>query len=93
MRQRLTLRWTPYNIAHIARHGMEQDEVEEAADAVLHVQPSYSGRYLFLGAARSGRILAVVVEPEGPGVYLVITARPASRKERRRLERSAEGSQ
>ncbi len=90
MRQRRSLRWTPYNIAHIARHGVFPIEAEEAVDAAGLIEPSYGGRYAFIGPAKSGRILTVVAEPEGAGVYLVVTARPASRKERRRLAQTLE---
>jgi uncharacterized DUF497 family protein len=91
MRQRLTLRWTPYNLAHIARHGVGQNEAEDVADAPSLIERSYGGRYLMIGATRLGRMVTVVVEPEGASVYLVITARPASRKERRRVALVGEG--
>lgn len=92
MRRRPILRWTPYNLAHIARHGTTQRDVEEAAGSVQRVEPSYGGRYVLFGSTRAGRLLAVVVESEGAGMYLAITARPASRKERRRLDLASEGS-
>lgn len=91
MRQRLTLRWTPYNIAHILRHGVRRSEVDEAVAAVALMEPTYGGRYMVLGPTSAGRMLTVVVEPEGAGVFLVVTARPASRKERRRLAQAQEG--
>lgn len=93
MRQRRILRWTPFNIAHVARHGVFPIEAEEAVavDAAELVEPGYGGRYAFIGPAKGGRILTVVAEPEGAGVYLVVTARPASRKERRRLAQALEG--
>lgn len=92
MRQRLVLRWTPYNVAHIVRHGARQGEVDEVAASYGLIDPTYGGRYLIVGPTKAGRILSVVVEPEGAGVYLVVTARPASRRERRRLERATEGA-
>lgn len=45
---------------------------------------SYHERLLLLGPDRDGSILAAVLDPEGGGVYSVVTARPASRQERRR---------
>jgi uncharacterized DUF497 family protein len=30
--------------------------------------------------------LAIVLEPQGDGIYYVVTARPASRRERRRYQ-------
>ncbi len=91
MRQRRILRWTPYNIAHIARHGVFPQQAAEAVDAALLVESTYGGRYLYIGPTSAGRMLAVVLEPEGAGVYLVVTARPASRKERHRIDRAQEG--
>lgn len=81
------LNWDEWNVAHIARHGVTQDDV----DVVCHSDPveyrqSYKKRLVVLGPASDGRILAVVIGPapdEPPGIYYVFTARPADRKERR----------
>lgn len=81
------LSWDNWNIAHIARHGITQDEVE----AVCHGNPtlfkqSYKDRLVILGPNQDGRILAVIIGPvpnEPSGVYYAFTARPADRAERR----------
>ena len=76
--------WDAWNVAHIARHRVRPEEVEE----VCHDQPmtseTYKGRLRVVGLTRSGRILTVILAPTPePGVYYPITARPADRKERR----------
>jgi len=77
------LRWHPGSVAHIKRHAIVPQEVAE----VCHGDPveleSYQERLILTGPMQSGRMLAVVLEPEPAGVFYVVTARPASRKERR----------
>jgi uncharacterized protein len=79
--------WDSWNIAHIARHDVIPEEVEE----VCHGQPitsqTYKGRLRVVGPTRSRRMLTVILAPtEEPGVYYPITARPADRKERRNYD-------
>ena len=87
------LNWDPGNIAHIARHQVTVDEVEE----VCHGDPvslqSYLGRIVVVGPTLAGRMLAVVLDPEGGDVYYPVTARPASRKERRYYQHQKGGAQ
>jgi uncharacterized DUF497 family protein len=76
--------WDAWNVAHIARHHVTPDEVEE----VCHGQPitseTYKGRIRVVGLTQSGRILTVILAPTPEaGIYYPITARPADRKERR----------
>jgi uncharacterized protein len=79
--------WDTWNIAHIARHDVIPDEVED----VCHGQPvtseTYKGRIRVVGPTRSHRMLTVILAPtDEPGVYYPVTARPADRKERRSYE-------
>lgn len=79
--------WDSWNIAHIARHDVIPDEVEE----VCHGQPvssqTYKGRLRVVGPTRSHRLLTVILAPtEERGTYYPVTARPADRKERRHYE-------
>jgi len=85
------LRWTLTNAVHIARHGVRISEVEEVVAGERIVEPGRSGRYVLIGPTAAGRMLAVVLEPEGAGVFFPVTARPASRKERRRFENARGG--
>ena len=77
--------WDTWNVAHIARHEVTPDEVEEVCHGDFVARQTYRGRLIIIGPTQSGRILAVVLAPEQPpGVYYPLTARLASRNERRR---------
>jgi len=76
------LLWDPWNVAHIARHDVTPDEVEEICHQDPITSETYSGRIRVVGWTR-GRILTAILAPEADeGVYYVVTARTASRKER-----------
>ena len=77
------LRWDPGNISHIARHSVTIEEAEEACHGDPATLQSYLGRIIVIGPTQAGRMLAVVLEPEGTDAYRPVTARPASRRERR----------
>jgi len=79
------LRWDSWNVAHIARHAVTPDEVEEVCHGAPTFSQTYKGCLRVIGPTRIGRMLTVILAPEGPGgVYYPVTARPASRQERRR---------
>ena len=66
---------------------MTPHEVEEVCSGRFVARYSYAGRVMLIGPTLEDRVLAVVLEPIGEGAHYVITARPASRRERRlRLE-------
>ena len=76
----LRLIWDPWNVAHIARHHVTPEEVEE----VYHGQPvtsqTYKGRIRVVGPTRRRRMLTVILAPmEAEGIYYPIAARPADR--------------
>lgn len=85
MAPRIRLRWTPVNTAHILRHAVRTNEVEEVMEGTYLAEPGYGGRTVVIGRSRTGRYLTIVVEAEGAGQFFPVTARPASRKERRRF--------
>jgi uncharacterized DUF497 family protein len=87
------LRWDPGNLAHIARHQVTREEVEEACHGKHVARQTHHGRLLLIGATRAGRMIAVVLDPEGEDVHYPVTARSASRKERRRYEQAEGGAQ
>jgi len=60
--------------------------VEEVIAGDFIPEPGHSGRIVLIGPTLAGRMLAVVLDPEGAGVFYPVTARPASRKERRRYQ-------
>jgi uncharacterized DUF497 family protein len=76
------LRWTDWNVAHIARHSVLPEEVEQVCHGDVWTTETYSGRLRVIGPTSRGRVLTVILAPEGRGVYFPVTARPASRKER-----------
>lgn len=78
------LYWDDWNREHIAKHQVVPEEVEEVVASHPVVRGTYKQRFQLLGPTLSGRMLSVIVGavPAEPGVYYVISARPASRKER-----------
>lgn len=85
------LLWDGWNVAHIARHGVTPREVEEVCGGSAMVVPAQRGRLILIGPAGSGRILAVVLEQEPGRFFYCVTARPASRRERREYREHLEG--
>ncbi len=80
----LNLIWNSWNIDHIARHEVTPEEVEEVCFGDHVFQDGKSGRLLVFGPTRKERMLTVVLALTATaGVYHVVTARPASRPERR----------
>lgn len=75
--------WDEWNVAHIARHGITQDEVDEICCSKPFASATYKGRLRLIGETRSGKIVTVILAPKGEDVYYPVTARPASRKERK----------
>jgi uncharacterized protein len=76
--------WDSWNIAHIARHGVIPEEVEQACAGFTIARESYSERFLVVGQTDEGRILAMVLGPEPEdSAFYPVTAHTADRKERR----------
>ena len=82
------LRWNAWNQEHIAKHEVTRQQVEEVFQGEPIYVGSYAGRYVAIGPISTGRVLAVVIRPVTgtEGTYYPISARPASRKERRYYE-------
>lgn len=70
-------------MAHIAQHQVSLEEVENICRGAHIERRAYGGKIMLIGASRAGRVLAVVLDPAGDDVYYPVTARSASRKERR----------
>lgn len=88
------LLWDEWNVAHIARHGVTSQEVEEVCRAGGMALQGGKGRLVFIGLTNDGRMLAVILgaEPQaGEGVYYPVTARPAARKERQLYRKFVQG--
>jgi uncharacterized protein len=78
--------WDDANVRHIGRHKVTVAEVEQAFDAtLLHGAAEVRGsemRVSFLAPTHVGRLLAVTFTVRG-SLIRVVTARDASRKERK----------
>jgi uncharacterized DUF497 family protein len=79
------LDWDEQNVAHMARHHVTPDEVDEALfDGPVVWERGRNGRYYALSRTGAGRYLFVVLRYLGRGRARVITARPMTEKEKRR---------
>ena len=83
--------WDDANLEHVARHGLDEFEVEEALldPKGLDVPASNRGgerRFGFVGATASGRILFVIFTERG-GDLRVVTAYDANAGQKRRYRR------
>ena len=75
--------WDDWNTRHIARHGVTPGDVVEVCRKWHIVRETYADRLIVIGANGGGDLLTVILNPRGDSVYYPVTARPASRKERR----------
>lgn len=86
----LTIRrliWDPGNVAHIDRHSVTPDEVEQVCHGHPVTSVTHHDRLRVVGPTQAGRMLTVILDPEPePDVYYPVTARPASRQECRRYQ-------
>ena len=79
--------WDETNVAHIARHNITPEEVEETCFNNPLILRGRWKRYYALGQADSGRYLTVIFEVKFRGIVRVITARDMDDSERRRYLR------
>ncbi len=82
------IRWTSESEAHIARHGVTPEEVEQAVNG----RPRYEARgredsTLLFCATENGRSLLVVLAEALDGRWYVATAREMTDTERRAFRR------
>jgi uncharacterized DUF497 family protein len=83
------LQWDEANEAHIARHAVVPEEVEEICFGPHWALRAKGGkRRALFGQTRGGRYLMVVLELVGRGAYRPVTARDMSHRERRRYRSS-----
>jgi len=72
-----------HRIAHIARHQVTIEEVQEVVSGDYAYIKGREDRWLLIGKTKTGRFLTVVVgERSQKNTYGLVTARPASREER-----------
>jgi uncharacterized DUF497 family protein len=87
------LDWDEWNREHITKHDVTQQEATEVVRSRPLIEEAYKGRYRLIGDTLHGQILVVIVgeNPETHGLFYVFSARPASRRERERLQVFREG--
>ena len=80
--------WNDNNIEHIARHGVQPWEAEEAVgDPGRVTRRRRGGRLAVIGATEAGRVLVVILDREDNDVWRVVTARDSSQNEKRSYRR------
>ena len=73
---------------HVARHGLEEFEVEEVCYGFHLGHRLKPGIYRAIGPTDAGRYLTIYLSVRGRKTYYVLTAREASDAERRLFRRS-----
>jgi uncharacterized DUF497 family protein len=77
--------WDDQNEAHIARHGVAVDEVEDVCSARSLGVRIRRGRYRIIGQTSAGRYLTVILDSQRGEEFYVVTAREATEPERGRF--------
>ncbi len=82
------IEWSQADIFHIARHGVEPEEVEEVCfEGEPFILRSRHNRYFALGQTKNGRYLTIVFEYLRQNKAKIITVRAMSEAERRLFKR------
>lgn len=76
--------WDEFNLEHIKKHNVTTDEVEEVGQNIIAHERTKQKRYLIIGQVGS-RILTVIINRKGMGIYYPVTARDAAKKERKKV--------
>jgi hypothetical protein len=78
--------WNASTISHIWRqHRLTVAVLADACQHIVHDRVGHYARVRLLGLTAAGRMPTVILEPlPEDGSYAVVTAYPASRKDRRR---------
>lgn len=82
--------WEDWNRTHIwERHQLAQEEVEEVCygdPERLKVEDTHNNRFRVIRPKHDGKLLVIILAPEGEGRYYVVTAKPPKRQELRRYQ-------
>jgi uncharacterized DUF497 family protein len=81
--------WSDDSEAHIAKHGVTPEEVEQATERPFYTMPGRGSTTLLLGQTHAGRHLLVVLAGSGDGRWHVVTARTMTDSERRLFSKKA----
>lgn len=76
--------WDKQNVEHIKKHGVTVEEVESISRNIIAHKKAKQGRYLIIGRVGS-RILTLIINRKGDGIYYPVTVRDAAKKERRHV--------
>lgn len=80
--------WDSWNIKHIARHDITPEEVEYTChNEPLILRGQQKNRLVLIGKTEENRILAVILESQGRGIYYPITAYLAYEKDKKLYKR------
>ncbi|EKD91443.1 MAG: hypothetical protein ACD_30C00005G0011 [uncultured bacterium] len=80
----LELIWDEVNKEHIKKHSVSTEEVENIGKNFIYHRKTHTGRYMAVG--RSGnRLITIIIRRKAPKKYYPVTARDASKKERKDL--------
>lgn len=82
--------WDKHNMAHVGKHHVDTDEVEEVFEGRHHLFRTGDGRCGVLGRSGAGRQLFVVFEHHGQGTARVVTARDMTSPEKKLYRRKVE---
>ena len=75
------LLWDDWNVAHIARHDVVPNEVEEVCEGKHVERKGWRQRIFLIGTTKKDRISTVILEPaENTGEYRPITTYDASKR-------------
>ena len=77
----------PKRLANIEDHGMDFADLDEAFFEASVITPARSRRLAAVGHHHSGVIILVIFAVLGSEAFSIISMRPASRKERRLIDR------
>ena len=85
----MDFRWIPWNIDHIARHGISPEEAETAVVGAKRPYPrrDEENKWLVRGRGKGGRLIQVVFVLDDDGTVFVIHARPLTEREKRTFRR------
>lgn len=79
-----TIVWDDWNREHIKKHKVSVNEVEKAGKRVIYHRETEKNRFLVV--TRSGkRIITLIVRRLESTKYFLVTARDASKKERKKV--------
>ena len=75
--------WDEWNREHIKKHGVSEEEVNQAFKAKRVAIESYKGRLIIVGKTVKNRLLTIVLSFEKQKNGYIVSARDSSKQERK----------